>query len=409
MTAAIERPTFETDAAARVVTARFILVNRTDHTWHAEGGPAIAWQIYDPESATFIREGEWAPLPHDLAPAETSAVSIAIDLPPERGHYHVYLSTVTPDDGWAFTRNEPFLLIDAHVEHAVASLVEGHVTTIRAMRRRKLRSSIAKAFTVPFTSIWRNRNLIASMTRRDVMQRYRGSAGDVLWTILHPVLLMATYFFVFGIVLESRFGADQSRTAFAFYFLAGMLPWLGMSDAIGRSPNGILENRVLVKKVVFPVEILPVTQVISALVTQAFATGVFVLALLLIRQHVPAAIVWLPLLVIPQLLFTLGLTWFLSATGVYLRDIGQMIGFFLTLWFFLTPICYPEAKLPAGAAEILTKNPVYVLVRGYRAIFLEGHAPPLAALAKLWVVAAVVFLGGHAWFYKLRRSFADVI
>jgi lipopolysaccharide transport system permease protein len=330
-------------------------------------------------------------------------------LPPERGHYHVYLSTVTPAEGWAFARQEPFLLIDAQVDHGVASLTRGQVTTVRAIRRGKLRSSLGKAFTAPFTSIWRNRHLISSMTRRDVTQRYRGSAGDVLWTVLHPLLLMATYFFVFGIVLPSRFGPDQSRTAFAFYFLAGMLPWLGMSEAIGRSPNGILENRVLVKKIVFPVEILPVIQVISGLVTQMFATAMFVVALVAIRQQLPATFMWLPALIVPQLLFTLGLAWFFSATGVYLRDIGQMIGFFLTLWFFLTPICYPEASLPPGAAAILTKNPVYVLVRSYRSIFLEGHAPPIAALAKLWILAAVVFLSGHAWFYKLRRSFADVI
>jgi lipopolysaccharide transport system permease protein len=409
MPAAFERPSFEVEPATRVVTARFVLVNHSNETWNAGGDFAIGWQIYDPESTTFIREGNWTRLDDDLAPAETRELTVAVELPPERGHYHVYLSTVTPGDGWAFARNEPFLLVDAHVEHGVATLQGGYVTTLRTLRRRKLRSALGKAFTLPFTSIWRNRNLIKSMTRRDVTQRYRGSAGDVLWTVLHPVLLMATYFFVFGIVLQSRFGSDQSRTAWAFYFLAGMLPWLGMSEAIGRAPNGILENRVLVKKVVFPVEILPVTQVISGLVTQAFAIAVFVVALLAVRQHVPSTIVWLPALIIPQLLFTLGFAWFLSATGVYLRDIGQMIGFFLTLWFFLTPICYPETSLPPGAAVVLTKNPVYVLVRSYRAILLDGHAPPLAALGKLWFVAAVVFIGGHAWFYKLRRSFADVI
>jgi lipopolysaccharide transport system permease protein len=409
MPAAFERPAFEVDPASRTVTARFVLVNRSDRVWRRDDGFAIGWQIYDPESATFIREGEWTPVNEDLAPAETREMAVTVDLPPERGHYHVYLSPVTRDEGWAFTRNEPFVLIDAKVEQGTATLNEGSVTTLRTLRRRKFRSSLAKAFTLPFTSLWRNRNLLASMTRRDVLQRYRGSAGDVLWTILHPVLLMATYFFVFGIVLQSRLGPDTSRTAWAFYFLAGMLPWLGMSEAIGRAPNAILENRVLVKKVVFPVEILPVTQVLSALVTQFFAIAVFVLALLIVRQNVPGAVVWLPLLIIPQVLFTLGFNWLLSATGVYLRDIGQMIGFLLTLWFFLTPICYPETSLPPGAAEILTKNPVYVLVRGYRAIFLDGQAPPLAALGKLWLLSGVVFLGGHAWFYKLRRSFADVI
>jgi len=327
-------------------------------------------------------------------------------LPPERGHYHVYVSPVTPKDGWFYARNEPFVLVDAFVEHSQAQVIAVGQSTLKTLRRRKLWSNIRKVFTLPFTSIWRNRSLIRSMSRRDVTARYRGSFGDILWTILNPLLLMATYFFVFGVVLQSRFGSDQSRTGFAFYFLAGMLPWLAFSEAIGRAPSGILENRVLVKKVVFPVEILPVTHVISGLVTQFFAASIFIVALLVFRGSVPATIAWLPALLIPQLLFTLGLAWFLSATGVYLRDLGQMIGFLLTLWFFLTPICY---ELPAGSAAFLAKNPIYVLVRGYRAIFLESQAPQLGSLWKIWLLSFVVFLGGYAWFYKLRKSFADVI
>ena len=408
MSAAYQRLGCEVDADARVLRARFQLINHSDATWRSDDSFAIGWQVYDPESATFILEGEWQRLEQDLAPAQMREMEVVAQLPPERGHYHVYVSTVDAN-GWAYSRNEPFVLLDASVERGVATLNEARVTTLRTLRRRKLRTSIAKAFTLPFTTIWNNRSLVRSLVRRDISQRYRGSAGDVLWTVLNPLLLMATYFFVFGVVLESRFGADQSRTGFAFYFLAGMLPWLAISDAIGRAPNGIIENRVLVKKVVFPVEILPVTQVTAGLVTQAFATVVFLVALFVLRGNIPISVAWLPVLLVPQVLFTLGLAWLLSATGVYLRDIGQMIGFFLTLWFFLTPICYPESQLPAGAAAILTKNPVYVLVRGYRAILLEGHAPAASALIKLWIASAVVFLLGHAWFYKLRKSFADVI
>jgi lipopolysaccharide transport system permease protein len=404
-----ERQTFDLDSATRRITARFRLVNRSNYRWSVDGGFAIGWQIYDPETSTFIAEGEWTSLPQDLASAQTADIELSVQLPPERGRYHVYVSPVAPKEGWFYTQGEPFLLIDAFVEHGAAQLIEAGVTTVGSLRRRKLRRAIKKVFTLPFTSIWRNRSLIASISRRDVSSRYRGSFGDVLWTVLNPLLLMATYFFVFGIVLKARFGDDQSKTAFAFYFLAGMLPWLAFSEAIGRAPNGIVENRVLVKKVVFPVEILPVTQVISGLITQAFAAAIFIIALLIFRGWVPPSIGWLPALLVPQLLFTLGLAWFLSATGVYLRDIGQIIGFVLTLWFFLTPICYPEALLPAGAKDILTKNPIYVLVRGYRAIFLDGQAPPLGALWKLWIVSAVAFLAGYAWFHKLRKSFADVI
>jgi lipopolysaccharide transport system permease protein len=261
----------------------------------------------------------------------------------------------------------------------------------------------------PFKTLWVNRSLIRSMVRRDILTRYRGSVGDLVWTVANPLLLMVTYFFVFGIVLQSRFGADQSRTGFALYFLAGMLPWLAFSEAVSRSPAVILEHRNFVKKLVFPVEVLPVTQVISGLVTQAFATAIFVIALFVIRGAVPVSVVWLPAILIPQVLFTLGTSWFLAGLGVYLRDLGQIIGFVLTLWFFLTPICYPETSLPAGAYEVLSKNPLYVLVRAYRSAFLDGTAPAAAPLWKLSLLSIAVFLAGHTWFYKLRKSFADVI
>ena len=110
-----------------------------------------------------------------------------------------------------------------------------------------------------------------------------------------------------------------------------------------------------------------------------------------------------------RVLFTLGLCWFLAALGVYVRDLGQVSGFLLTLWFFLTPICYPEASLPQAALGLLSKNPMFVLVRGYRDILLEGAAPAFSPLWKLWLLAAFVFLAGYAWFHKLRKSFADVI
>jgi lipopolysaccharide transport system permease protein len=406
MAAAYEQIAVDVDAATRTISIRFRLVNRSHVDWRIADGFVIGWQIYDPDTATFIQEGAWTQLKEDLASAQMADVEIKIELPPERGHYHVYVSPMTPKDGWFYARNESFILIDATVEQGNAAVNSAAATTVSMLRRRKLWSNIRKVFTLPFVSIWTNWSLIRSMSRRDVMARYRGSVGDVLWTILNPLLLMATYFFVFGIIMQSRFGADQSRTGFAFYFLAGMLPWLAFSEAIGRAPGGILENRILVKKVVFPVEILPVTQVIAGLITQTFATAVFVIALMVFRGSIPLTIGWLPAVLIPQLLFTLGLAWMLSATGVYLRDLSQMIGFVLTLWFFLTPICY---ELPPGSAAILTKNPIYVLVRGYRAIFLEGHAPPLAALGKMWLVSVIVFFGGYAWFHKLRKSFADVI
>jgi lipopolysaccharide transport system permease protein len=265
---------------------------------------------------------------------------------------------------------------------------------------------------LPFQTIWRNRGLIRVMVRRDILGRYRGSFGGAFWTVINPLLLMLTYFFVFGVVLRSRFGADNSRTGWALYFLAGMIPWLAFSEAVGRAPSVMLDHRNFVKKLVFAVETLPVNLVVAGLVTEFFAVLLYCGFLFAVRGSVPPTVAWLPLILIPQVLFTAGLSWFLAALGVFVRDLGQIIGFVLTLWFFLTPICYPETQwkeLPPAAVAMLSTNPIFVLVRAYRAIFMDQHAPDLHSLWKLAVIGLVLFLAGHAWFYKLRKSFPDML
>jgi lipopolysaccharide transport system permease protein len=188
-----------------------------------------------------------------------------------------------------------------------------------------------------------------------------------------------------------------------------MLPWLAFSEAAGRAPTVMLEHRNFVKKLVFAVETLPVNLVVSGLVSECFAVVLYLAGLGLVRGGVPASALWLPVLLVPQVLFTAGVAWFLAGLGVFFRDLGQINGFLLTLWFFLTPICYPETSLPPAAVPLLAKNPMFVLVRGYRDILLEGRAPAFPPLWKLWLVAAVACVAGHAWFYKLRKSFADII
>ncbi len=383
--------------------------NESPQSW-APRKFAMGWQFFDPETNFFILEGAWTALDRTVAPGESASFDLSIPFPPEDGGYQVYVSPIEEPAGWAYARGEPFLRIAAQTSGAEVHVTGQEVATRSRLRWRRWRSALPKFFSSPVSTIVRNRRLIRSMARRDILARYRGSFGDVFWTILNPLLLMATYFFVFGVVLQTRFGADRSPTSFALYFLAGMLPWLAFSEPAGRSPFVIVEHRNFVKKLIFPLDTLPVNQVVAGLVTELFAAGVFIVALLLIRGSVPVQVLWLPVLLIPQLLFTLGVCWFLAALGVFVRDLGQIMGFVLTLWFFVTPICYPEpATLPASAMAILRKNPIFVLVRGYRAVFLEGRAPELLPVLKLWAVAVLVFFLGHAWFYKLRKSFADVI
>ncbi|MEI9976145.1 MAG: ABC transporter permease [Ignavibacteriota bacterium] len=204
------------------------------------------------------------------------------------------------------------------------------------------------------------------MVRRDILGRYRGSFGGSFWTFINPLLLMLTYFFVFGVVIRDE---TLSRSEFALYFLAGMLPWLPFTEAAGRAPSVVLEHRNFVKKLVFAVETLPVNLVVSGLVTELFAVLLYCGFLLAIRHSIPLAILWLPLLLIPQILFTAGISWFLAGLGAFVRDLGQIIGFLLTVWFFITPICYPERQLLAKA-PFMTRNPMYVL--GTR---LPFHSP----------------------------------
>lgn len=354
----------------------------------------VGWQIYDPLTGAFLFEGEW----HQLR--DTHA-DLCVELPAEDGPYRVQLAPVEDRDR--------FIVIEARVSEGSAEVAPPRVETAARLRRERLIRAIPKVFVYPPRALWRNRKLIRSMVRRDILARYRGSFGGALWTFLNPLLLMATYAFVFGAVLKTRFAGDTSGIGYVLYFLAGMLPWLALSEAVGRSPYVILEHRNFVKKLVFPLETLPANLVISGAVTEVFALAIFIAGLLAARHAVPASVIWLPALMAPQLLLTAGLCWFLAALGIFLRDLGQIMGFLLTLWFFLTPICYSESILPESAKKMEALNPMYVLVSGYRSIFLEGRAPDIHSLAILWCVAPVIAVCGHAWFHRLRRSFADVI
>jgi lipopolysaccharide transport system permease protein len=296
-----------------------------------------------------------------------------------------------------------FLLIDAYITEGRLALDPPRVTSSGALRRAGLLRAIPKAFVYPVRSLWTNRKLIATMVRRDILSRYRGSFGGALWTFLNPLLLMATYFFVFGVVLKPN---GTSRTDFVFYFLGGMLPWLAFAEAVGRSATVIVDSRTFVKKLVFPLDTLPLNLVFTGAVTEAFGLSIFLLGLLIAQRTLPVTVLWLPLLVIPQLLFTAALCWFLAALGVFLRDLSQIVGFLLQLWFFLTPIVYQENPT---ILKYFGWNPFLLLVRSYRAIFLNRQPPDPVMLAIMWLGSAALAVLAYAWFHRLRRSFADVI
>lgn len=380
--------------------ARFSAVEATvdgasiDLQFAIDAPGVLGWQAFDPETGAFLFEGEWSRV-------ERGPVKLRVALPAAEGAYSIRAAPVEDR-----TR---FIQIEARVQEDKIEIDAPCVTSENALRWSRFWSAIPKALSYPPRSLWRNRSLIRSMVRRDILARYRGSFGGALWTILNPLLMMSTYFFVFGVVFGAKFAGDTSRSGYVLYFLAGMLPWLAFAEAVGRSPYVIVEYRNLVKKLVFPLDTLPVNLVISGAVTETVGLVIFVAGLLIARGAIPWTVVWLPALLIPQLLFTAGLCWFLAALGVFVRDLGQIVGFVLTLWLYLTPIFYPETGIPAAAARFFSFNPMWALVRGYRAIFLEKHAPDPLSLAALWIGSMLLAVAGYAWFHRLRRSFADTI
>lgn len=387
----------------------FRLENRSRREWTPADEFAVGWQVYDPESSAFLMEGEWQPLRTPLKPGESAPMAVDVDLPREDGGYRVFLSPRSKTDGWHYHAEWPFVNIESLVEAGAIQSHTEEVTTVSRLRRRGLPRAAKRLVTGPVETVWRNRRLIASMVRRDLAARYRGSLGDAAWALLHPLLLMVTYFFVFGIVLQARFGGDTSRSGFVLYFLAGMLPWLPFAEAVGRAPGAMIEHRGFVKKLLFPVETIPVNLTAAGLITGLFALGVFLLLYGVTKGWPGASLVWLPAIVAPQILLTLGVCWFCAAIGVFLRDLGQIVGFALTLVFFLTPICYPESQLPAWAGRVLQFNPMLQLVRAYRAVLLEQRAPDWGALALLMAFSLGCALWGYAVFRRLQRAFADAI
>ncbi len=363
----------------------------------AQPGATVGYQIYDADSDTLLVEGERTPAAPNL--------ELRIPLPQDPGRFRIFISPVSESAGWDYDKGDPFIVVEAEVAAETQRLLRCGVTTQRMLGVRRLLRSVQRACLYPLRSIWRNRSLIRSMVRRDIVGRYAGSYGGVFWTVIHPLLMMLTYWFVFGYVLKTRFGAD-GQDNFTLYFLAGMLPWLAFSEAAGRAPGIVLEHANFVKKLVFPLDILPVNLVFAGLFSEVFGVAIFLLGMIGFGVRPTATALYLPLILIPQILLTMGVSWFLAALGVVFRDLGQIIGFALTLLFFTTPICYPE---PENLRWLFQMNPIYVLVRGYRAVLLENAAPDWSSWAALTACSAAFCLFGYAWFYKLRKQFADMV
>jgi lipopolysaccharide transport system permease protein len=251
--------------------------------------------------------------------------------------------------------------------------------------------------------------LIMSLARRELVSRYKGSVLGIVWAILTPVVMIAIFTFIFAGIFGARFGARGTPWDYALYLFCGLLPWTMFQETLQNASTTIVNHANLVKRVVFPLETLPVAQALSALGNQMFGVLALVVATIILRHELHATVLWLPVLLIPQLIFTLGAAWLVASLGVFLRDIAQGISLVLMAWMYLTPIIYPESIVPERYRLYINANPFTALVRSYRRIFLEGAAPDWWSLAYFTTFALILFVLGYWWFAKTRRNFADVI
>ncbi len=270
--------------------------------------------------------------------------------------------------------------------------------------------------TVTHRAIWRplwqlpsRAELIFSFAKRELLGRYKGSVLGIAWAVLTPVVMIAIFTFIFAGIFGARFSSNSSHWDYALYLFCGLLPWSMFQESLQQSANTIVVNSNLVKRVVFPLEALPAAQVLAALGNQMFATIALLIASIIIRQRLELTALWLPVLLIPQLLFALGASWLIASLGVFLRDITQGITLLLMAWMYLTPIIYPESIVPDRFRAIMNLNPFTALVRSYRRIFLEGAPPDWPGLAYFAAFALVIFIFGYWWFARTRKSFADVV
>jgi len=259
-------------------------------------------------------------------------------------------------------------------------------------------------------SLIKHFRLILRLVKREVIGRYRGSFLGLFWSFVTPIFMLVIYTFVFSYVFKTRWGVDNDNPyEFALQLFTGLIVFNLFSECLSRAPTLIIQHVNYVKKVVFPLEILPWVVMGSALF-HSFASLLVLLGFMLILNHpFSPTLFWLPVVLFPIVLLTMGLAWLLASLGVFIRDINQVISMLLTALMFMSPIFYPLSALPDSISRYLLLNPLTLIVNQLRAVLLQGEAPDLIALACYTGIALLIVWMGWLWFDKTRKGFADVL
>jgi len=270
--------------------------------------------------------------------------------------------------------------------------------------------SYAASPAMAFKSFWGHRYLIWQMTKREVVGRYRGSLLGILWSFVTPVLMLAIYTFVFSFIFQARWGTEtETRTEFALFLFAGLIVHSLFAECVNRAPYLILSNPNYVKKVVFPLEILPWVTMGSVLIHSALSVSVLLIGFAIIHGGLNWTAIFMPVIVFPLVLFTMGASWFLASFGAYVRDVNQFVGIVTTAMLFMSPIFYPASVLPQEIRPYLFLNPLTFIIEQLRDVVLVGNTPAWLRLGIFTAISALIAWLGFFWFQKTRKGFADVV
>jgi lipopolysaccharide transport system permease protein len=249
------------------------------------------------------------------------------------------------------------------------------------------------------------------MVKREVLGRYRGSIFGIVWSFFNPLLMLTVYTFVFSVVFKARWGIsiDESQADYAIVLFAGIIIHGLLAECVNRAPRLILDNVNYVKKVIFPLDILPWIAIGSALFHATISLIILMAVQLMLNNYLTWTAIFFPLVMLPLIFATIGLTWLLSSLGVYIRDIGQFTSIFTTVLMFISPVFYPVSALPKEYQNWVILNPLTYILEEGRNTLLFGIMPDWQTLGMALIVSCLMAWGGFLWFQKTRKGFADVL
>jgi lipopolysaccharide transport system permease protein len=260
-------------------------------------------------------------------------------------------------------------------------------------------------------SLWSNRALIRQLVVREVLGRYRGSLLGLAWSFLNPLLMLAIYTFVFSVVFKARWGisADEGKLDFALVLFVGLIVHGLFAECATRAPTLVLAHVNYVKKVVFPLEVLPVVTIGSALFHAGASALILLGAILASRHAIACSAAWLPVVLLPLALGTLGVSWLLASLGVYLRDVAQLMNLVVAAMLFVSPVFFSISALPPQFRPLVEANPLSFVIEQARQVVIWSRPPDWSGLAVYSAGSLLVLWLGYWWFQKTRKGFADVL